>query len=486
VSLRRRLFLFVFVPVVLSYLAFGLFGTFQTRSQLIADLDNDLILTAANTAAVLEQLETQEITTLLEPARSQRSPQFTVLVAVRSGEIALDPASGLDEPGQRPEPSAFAPASLAATLGEPFELSSVDGTIDYRAVATRIDGGRLVVVGQSLERIDALARSWVIGTILTGVFIAAAMAAVVQFAIRSGLKPLDDFVSTTTRIAQGDLSERVNTNQTTPAFAQVAAATNTMLDEIEQSNEQRRLARQQLNDLIANAAHELRTPLTAIRGTVDMQKMGMLNEDERRSVAFAGLDQHSDRMAKIVEDLIVLARADNLRMAVQTDTSSIVDIGAAITARVDHFASLNAATHVVSAEVADGVHEVAGDERLLQTAIDHLLQNAVQHTPPGTSVTVNVSSTNDDVHVAVSDTGNGIPAELQDTLFERFARADDSRARSTGGTGLGLSIVKSVLQSAGGDVALSSHPEAGCELVITLPKFARTIGDDTSASTPNP
>lgn len=471
-SLRRRLFLFVFVPIAVLYYAFGIYGVYQTRSQLIADLDDDLASTSANSADFLDPLSTEEIEALIRQTGTD-SPRVTAVTEITTGNVFISPSTRTGELQSPPSEADLSAAQLANRLDTPFTLQSADGTLDYRAIATRIDGGRLVVTAQGLDRIDSLTQQFLIGTLITGLLILAAMAAVVYIGIRSGLRPLKRFIETTTRVADGDLTERVDTHQDDPGFTEIALATNHMLDQVEQSYEQQRLGRKRLNELVADAAHELRTPLTAIRGTVDMRNMGAIDTEDQLRVAFRGLDEHSQRMMGIVEDLIVIARAENMRLGAQTQTTSIVDLQTMTADLVTAFAQANP-NRTIDFEATDGEHEVEADEGLLRTAITNILDNAASHTPNAAAINVALTSDDTHTHLAFTDTGPGIPNEISETVFDRFVRADTSRARTTGGAGLGLSIVESIVESAGGSVALASNSPEGCTFEITLPRYRRT------------
>lgn len=465
-SLRRRLFLRVFIPVAALYYALGFFGVSQVRGELIDDIDQDLAINAEAAAALLEPLDTPTIVDLItDTAAEGGSVSLTVLVDIPTGGIAISPTARLAEPLAVPDPESFQPERLAPILDQPFDVTSADGDLEYRAIATRIDGGRLIVVAEPLDRINSLTNRLLIGALITGLFILGAMAAVVFLAIRSGLTPLHKFVETTSRVAEGDLTERVDPEQPDPGFAQLATATNHMLDRIQHSYDQQRTGRQRLNQLINDAAHELRTPLTAIRGTIDMHRLGALNGDNL-DTAIDGLDHHAARMTQLVEDLITIARAENHHTGDQS--TSAVELDALTQQRVRALELANPERRITLEIQPDQPYSVDADAALLADAVDHLLDNAITHTN-GTDIAARLTGNHKSVQLAIHDTGPGIPPDLQDRIFDRFTRTDPSRNRNSGGSGLGLAIAKTITEAAGGQLTLQTSPTTGTTFTIQLP-----------------
>lgn len=467
-SLRRRLFLFVFIPVAVLYYGVSIFGVYQTRGRLIDDLDSDLSGSSASAASVLGQMTDEQLAQLMGQP-DVGSSKFTALVNIATGDTLLSPSIQDGEALALPSKQDLEATELSRNLEIPFDLLSEDGSVGYRAVAFRLDGGRLLVTAEPLNRIDALTRRFLVGTLITGLLILSAMAAVVYIAIRSGLRPLRDFIDTTVRIAEGDLSERVDTEQDDSAFSKIALATNHMLDQVEVSYEKERIGRQRLNELVADAAHELRTPLTAIRGTIEMQSMGMIDTDDKLRMAFGGIDEHSERMVGIVEDLIVIARAENMRLDVESQAAPTVDLAVLAESQIALFIRKHP-NRQVSLQASELDHLVAAEEALLRTAIDQLLDNTAVHTPDSTQVRVELSSDSDSIRLTVSDDGPGIPEDLSDRVFDRFVRCDPSRARTTGGAGLGLPMVQSIVESANGQVKLLANSDDGCTFELMLPR----------------
>jgi two-component system OmpR family sensor kinase len=217
------------------------------------------------------------------------------------------------------------------------------------------------------------------------------------------------------------------------------------------------LARQR--EFVADASHELRTPLTSILANLELLESEL--DGERREMAESAL-RSSRRMRRLVADLLLLARADAGREvpAVPVDLSAVAREAAAEAGALssDHPLSLDLPRPVAVSGVADDLHRLAGN----------LVENALLHTPPGTPVTVSVRREGDSAVLEVADRGPGVPEELRERVFERFASGAGDGATSRG-SGLGLAIVKAVADAHGGRVELSAADGGGARFRVTLP-----------------
>jgi two-component system OmpR family sensor kinase len=257
---------------------------------------------------------------------------------------------------------------------------------------------------------------------------------------------------------------------TNDELSRLSATFNAMLDRLQASfRAQERF--------VGDASHELRTPLTAIRGNVDVL-LRQARLDGRRldqtdlTAALDDIRRESDRMRRLLEDLLLLARAD-------ADAGSDPDKTAPIRrelVRLDEIASetVRSAEALASGQVleleAPRAVEVHGDSDRLYQLVMILLDNAIRHTPPGGRIRVAVTAKPDgQARVAVRDEGEGIAPEHVPHVFERFYRADGARGRSSGGPGLGLAIAKAICRAHGGDISVTSAPGQGATFLVTLP-----------------
>jgi len=227
-----------------------------------------------------------------------------------------------------------------------------------------------------------------------------------------------------------------------------------------------RRADQIRRDFVANVSHELRTPLTAIRGYVEaLSESDADPEESRRFLAI--IIRHTERMERLVKDLLRLARLDagqETLAVVACETRTLAQTVAADLAR-----PLADRNQRIDIAVAPDAEMVRGDPARLHDALRNLVANAITYGPEGTTVRIEASRTNGSITISVLDEGPGIPEEDLSRVFERFYRVDKSRTRDPGGTGLGLAIVKHLVELHGGEVRATNRPEGGARFTVILP-----------------
>jgi len=227
-----------------------------------------------------------------------------------------------------------------------------------------------------------------------------------------------------------------------------------------------RRADQIRRDFVANVSHELRTPLTAIRGYVEaLSESDADPEESRRFLAI--IIRHTERMERLVKDLLRLARLDagqETLAVVACETRTLAQTVATDLAR-----AVAERQQRIDIAIAPGAEIVRGDPARLHDALRNLVANAITYGPAGTTVRIEASRNNGTITISVSDEGPGIPEEDLSRVFERFYRVDKSRARDPGGTGLGLAIVKHLVELHGGEVRAGNRPEGGARFTVVLP-----------------
>jgi len=230
------------------------------------------------------------------------------------------------------------------------------------------------------------------------------------------------------------------------------------------------------HDLISNIGHELRTPVAAVQ--VIAETLDVARDDPAAVARFSGrLSVEAERMGRLIEDILSLARAQDQN----TERFIPVNLCDAVAEALRH-----QTTHAekegirVKVDIVTNPIEVMGDASGLVTAVENLIDNAINYSPRGSSVAVTVKT--DKQHrrgiITVTDKGIGIDASDQGRVFERFYRSDRARSRRTGGTGLGLAIVKNVALGHGGTVSVRSTPGIGSTFVIELPLIQDTETPD--------
>ncbi|HEY3337235.1 MAG TPA: HAMP domain-containing sensor histidine kinase [Propionicimonas sp.] len=282
--------------------------------------------------------------------------------------------------------------------------------------------------------------------------------------VERSLRPLTRLAATATQVSnlpldsgEGHVPIRVAPGDANPAseVGQVGLAFNHMLDNVEGALAARHRSETKVRRFVADASHELRNPLASIRGYAELTRRGSEELPADAAHALSRIEAESERMSALVQDLLLLARLDSEpTLDLQpTDLTEIVlnAVSDARAASSDHTWSLNLPEDVVMGRA---------DAHRLHQVVANLLANARTHTPPGTSVETALSAADGWAVISVTDNGPGVPAEIQDSVFERFTRADVSRVRQAGGssTGLGLAIVAAVVNAHGGRVDLDSRP----------------------------
>jgi len=226
-----------------------------------------------------------------------------------------------------------------------------------------------------------------------------------------------------------------------------------------------RRADQIRRDFVANVSHELRTPLTAIRGYVEaLLDDRSDSEDARKFLEI--IARHSERMERLVSDLLRLARLDARQEALDLASCDLQQLFNTVIADVAQTAE--AKDQQITTAVDSGGSRVTADPAKLHDVLRNLVENAVHYSPDHAAIRLEAMHQDGVVRISVSDSGPGIPPEDLSRVFERFYRVDKSRARP-GGTGLGLAIVKHLVELHGGQAVAENRPEGGARFVITLP-----------------
>ena len=337
-----------------------------------------------------------------------------------------------------------------------------------------LSGGRHAIIAFSLDDLNSTVTRLEVADALAGAIAIALLAGIGLPLVRASLAPLGRIEATAAAIAGGDLSRRIDHPSRGTEVGRLADALDIMLGRIEaayrarEEGEARALrSEDRMRQFVADASHELRTPLTSVRGLAEfgVQQGDTASPDEL--LRLMTLIQHeASRMGRLVEDLVVLARFDTGRPLDRRH----VDL-ASIAAQAVQAARVVNPDRPVSLSAVDPVIVYADEERLRQV-IDNLLGNAMQHTPPRSSVTVSVTSTTAIGEITVADNGPGMTAEQAARVFERFYRTDDARTRARGGVGLGLSIAASLVAAHGGDIIVDTQPGQGAAFHVRLPLAA--------------
>lgn len=357
----------------------------------------------------------------------------------------------------------------------PVTIGSLDNSgVQWRAMTVRGPGGDLTTVAIDLSDVHTTVRALTYAQVGIGLAVLLALGVAGYVVVHRSLRPLVEVEQTAAAIAAGQLDRRVPERDPRTEVGRLSLALNGMLAQIqhamaasESSAEQARSSEDRMRRFITDASHELRTPLTTIRGFAELYRQGAASDVE---MLMSRIESESSRMGLLVEDLLLLARLD----AQRPFDRHRVDL-LALASDAVHDAQSIAPQRRITMEVFDGpgTPEVLGDEPRLRQVLGNLMANALQHTPDSAGVTVRVGTDDQKAVLEVCDEGPGMNAQDALRVFERFYRADSSRARASGGTGLGLSIVDSLVDAHGGTVGVTTAPGHGCRFKVSLPRIAQ-------------
>ncbi|MGN9785666.1 ATP-binding protein [Nonomuraea sp. ZG12] len=326
-----------------------------------------------------------------------------------------------------------------------------------------------VAVAVSLEAMDSTVDRLRAASLVAGSLLLAVLGVVGGVAIRAGLAPLRRVEETAAAIAAGDLTRRVP-EPAAPGteVGRLTRSLNGMLTQIEQGFAAREESEARMRRFVADVSHELRTPLFGIKGFSELYRMGGTDAE----AALARIESESGRLARLVDDLLLLAALDEPEGVAAALEPTPMDLRTlAADARHD-FAALDPSRPITFTGPDGGPAAsapVLGDEARLRQVVSNLVGNAVTHTPAGTPVRIGVGTVGAEAVLVIEDSGPGLSAEEAARAFDRFYRADTSRARTTGGAGLGLAIVRSIVAAHGGRVEIRSTPGRGAAFQILLP-----------------
>jgi len=364
------------------------------------------------------------------------------------------------------EPKLPAQIPLTTDLRRPrlITVDSVAGSsLQYRVLRKRSDTGAgtmtiavpLSDVSQTLTRLRKI-EAIVIAAVLL------ALAAFAWLLIRLGLRPLDRMGATAGAIAAGDLSQRVSPADSRTEVGRLGLALNAMLGQIEQAFGERRASEDRLRQFVSDASHELRTPLTSIRGYAELFRMGAATGGEDTAKAMARIEEEAARMGVLVEDLLALARLDEMPVSRREP----VDLEP-----LSRDAAADARAAAPDREITltiTGEHVVDGDASQLRQVLANLMRNALTHTPAGSPVKLSLTGDGGNVRIEVRDHGPGLPDGSQGSVFERFWRSEAGRERGRAGAGLGLAIVAAIVAAHDGRVSAHNAPGGGAVFTIEL------------------
>jgi two-component system OmpR family sensor kinase len=451
VPIRLRVTIAFTGMMALVLVAVGVFLYLRQESQLDESIDNGLRSRAEELSAHAgtsgTKLQRSRVAALIEPDES-----FAQVLTLSGRPVDSTPQL-------RSQP-VLSRAQLAQARSSPvfFErggLRGVEG--EARLLATPIDPpeGRLIaVVGSSLgdrdEALDSLATLLVIGGSIA--LLLASLAG--YWAAGSALHPVEAMRRRAAAISASDPGERLPVPMANDELRRLGRTLNEMLDRIDATLERERR-------FVDDASHELRTPLALHRTELELALRHAGSAKELRAAIVSGLEE-TDRLVQLAEDLLVVARSEDGKLALAPEPLPVSDLLATLGERFSARAA-ESGRRLIVAE-APGLVVVA-DRLRLEQALTNMVDNALRYGDGEVRIWARERSHRVELHVG--DRGRGFPPEFVSHAFDRFSRAD--AARGPGGSGLGLAIVAAVAAAHGGRAAAANDPAGGADVWIELP-----------------
>lgn len=439
------------------------------RAALAATVVVALILAVAAVAFVLLQRHQLE-STLTSAAMQDASTVADQVAAAGAGAADVTPAGGGDQallqvvsrdgvviassPSIAGEPAVVdarpAPGEVATLGSEPLPIGEQEPFVVVARGVTGPDGDVVVISARSLESAER-ATEVLVGLLALGYPVLLLTVAATSYWLTGlALAPVTAMRRRVAGITATDLSARVPVPGSRDEIAELATTMNAMLGRLAAATDAQRR-------FVADASHELRSPLATIRAAHEIASV----HPEVADWAGVNADVLAEvqRLERLVDDLLFLARADERGLRLEREDVDLDDLVAAEADRLRRTTGLDVELHAVPVRVV-------GDRHHLARALRNLTDNAARHA--ATRVQLTLDRSDGQARIEVTDDGPGVPPAERDRIFQRFVRLDTSRQRGAGGTGLGLSIAQQIVRSHGGDLSASDR-SGGAQFVLRLP-----------------
>jgi two-component system, OmpR family, sensor kinase len=493
VSIRTKLTIWYTSVLALVLVAFGV-GLYLIQTVMMLNQLEDSLRTAANSAQIVFRtrgttapvaspsgLPSRTLLPDLDPF--SRSQLFVELISVDKKIIAVS-SNLAGEDGVPAEPLDLITLQRLITQAAPTS-TDVYGTVRTSSTAPalyvltrQINGSDdkpvgFIQVGSSMQMIESAQRVLFVTLLVLGTLGLLISSVLGAFLARRALRPVDRITQTALAIYRAEnLDQRVPTTNAEDEVGRLGAAFNEMLDRLS-----RLFTAQQR--LVADVSHEMRTPLTVIRGNVDLlNAMGCADIE-----SLEALKRESDRMTRMVGDLLLLSQADSGQMPMHLQPTGL----GPLIADVERSGRVLAGDRKSITAVCDPSVIVMADADRLKQVLLNLTDNAIKHTPAGGTVHIEASGPfNGFARISVADSGQGIPEADLPHIFERFYRVDKSRSRERGGSGLGLSIAQKIVEAHRGRITASSKIGVGTTFDVFIPLHVETPQQPIDPPKPTP
>lgn len=448
VPIRTRLTLVSALLMSGLLVALGTFLLVQLRANLFETVDLGL---RSRADAIVQRLSSDP----LRNGRNLSDPEdaFVQLVSPKGAIVETSP-------GLRSLPLLTAPEleGLAEAAFFDAEVATVEEPVPGRLLAVPLDDGSTVIVGVTVEDQNEALRRLLTLLLIAGPVAVALASAMGWLLAGAALRPVERLRIEADRVSGTDPSRRLPVPTTGDEVARLGSGLNRMLDRLEES-----LARERR--FVNDASHELRTPLANLTAELDLA-LRRTRTPEELLASLRSAAEETDRMSRLAQDLLVLARAQDGRQPVRREMCDLAEL---VGDTLDSFAGRARGLEVgLERSLTPGIAVFVDPVRIRQ-AVANVLDNALRHTPVGGQVLVTVVGEESVASVEVRDSGGGFPESFLPHAFEPFSRADDARGRTDGGSGLGLAIAFAVADSHHGSVVAANHRAGGAVVTMHLP-----------------
>lgn len=500
ISLRAKITGLTVVVLTLGLLALGLGVVTVLRSYLIDDADRQV-------TQAISIISPQTI----NGDQSARVTGFAIAHLNANGTLIQA------NPTWRESRPLLRPSQLEQYRGrgsEVFTLTGANGNAAFRIAVKDLGDGTVVAVALPFTSVNRLIAQLFTLFYVFGIAVILLGAVLARVLVASTFTPLKRVERTAAAIADGDFGQRLEHATPNTEVGRLNRSLNRMLNRIDSALADRARTIDQMRRFVGDASHELRTPLVSVRGYAELYRMGALQTPEEVAQAMDRIEREAIRLGSLVGDLLALARLDQANKEVVHKPVELLPLAhdAALDARalapkrliqvVNHPYPEQAAQAVevlvpvrptptsqhaifkrkksetghipVVQQVAPEHTEaavVSANEDQLRQVLANLIGNAIRFTPDDSPIEISVSVDHGrhQAILEIIDHGEGIPAQVREKIFERFWRADSSRARDRGGSGLGLSIVQAIIEAHNGSIGVRETPGGGATFRVTLP-----------------
>ena len=470
-SLYTKLVLIILVLIVALMLVAGVFLTRGVRSFYLNDFYDSMA----------EAFGDQDLAEDLRSAAAEDDPAYmSEILGANAGQLGIDRGTRnyhilSGETGEwlagsiTPENNNLdiTPNIITALSGGNGDAS--DPNADYMDIALPVEGGSsdyIIYVIDNRETMRSLndqllqiiVEAMAVGLVIS-VFLSLLLA-------KTMIAPIQELTHAAEKVASGDFSDKVENSSKdeigvlTRTFNDMAVQLEDTLDDLKRSEQMRR-------EFVANVSHELRTPITGVKSYAETLAADPDMPADTRERFLNVILNESDRMTKIVQDLLTLSRFDAGSFEFSFDKfsfeTSVRDVYNAVRMEAQ------AHGHVFVLEVEPGIPRIRGDKARVEQVLMNMVSNAIKYTKDGGRITIKAGVRGGEVWCSVKDNGIGIPKDDTTKVFDRFYRVDKARSRESGGTGLGLSIAQEIVVRHGGRIDLKSRLGHGTTITVWLP-----------------